>query len=72
MLFKSAFISPKRLTERFLFFYRKFVSFFFSVGVIAKERRKSLRFDQKVRENSGENYLKMQRRVSKRCIWDNY
>ncbi len=34
MLCKSAFISPKRLTERFFIFYRKFVSFFFSVGVI--------------------------------------
>jgi hypothetical protein len=37
MLFKSAFISPKRLTERFFIFYRKFVSFFFSVGVIILE-----------------------------------
>ena len=34
MLFKSAFTSPKRLIERFFIFYRKFVSFFFSVGVI--------------------------------------
>ena len=39
MLFKSAFTSPKRLIERFFIFYRKFVSFFFSVGVMKEEQK---------------------------------
>jgi len=43
MLFKSAFISPKRLTERFFIFYRKFVSFFFSVGVILKRKNGTIK-----------------------------